>query len=338
MIDVLLARMARVLGGEATGNGRSLAYVWGFGSTCLMATMLLPHPAAANDVGLAVVIVIGYAGAALLYVRAAAFPQAALEVMTYLGQLLITALTFFWGAPDAPFLWFHVWLVVHSFHFLPATRATRQIACAAVLYVIATIATQAPFPAATSAVGVGTIVAIGLLVGAFRVRVDELLHDAARSAATDPLTGLNNRRAFADAFAAERARRARSGSDGALLVLDCDRFKALNDAHGHAAGDRALRRVADAMAANIREIDTAARLGGDEFAILLSGPDPGTATAISERIRQAVAEEANGMTLSIGIEELPADAPVDFESALAAADRAMYRAKNAGGNAVSTAA
>ena len=79
--------------------------------------------------------------------------------------------------------------------------------------------------------------------------------------------------AFADSYAAERARSARQGSLGALLVLDCDRFKALNDRHGHVAGDLALCRLAEVVRAYIREGDTAARLGGDEFAVLLSAPD-----------------------------------------------------------------
>ena len=256
VIESALRRMGEVFGGEDSANGRSLAYVWGFGSTCLTATVLLPHPAAANVTGLVAIIVAGYLGAAVLFTWAAELSRMALETMTYLGQLLITGLTFFWGAPDAPFLWFHVWLVVHTFHFLPPARASRQIACAAVLYVFATVATHSALPAATSVVGVGTIVAVGMLVGAFRVRVDELLRESTRSAAIDPLTGLYNRRAFAEAYAGERARRARSGRTGALLLVDCDRFKALNDRDGHPAGDRALRRVAEVLAAHVRDVDT----------------------------------------------------------------------------------
>ncbi|MEA2189814.1 MAG: hypothetical protein QOK16_4825 [Solirubrobacteraceae bacterium] len=154
-----------------------MACVWAFGASCLTATILLPHPSGANVPGLALIAAIAYPVAALMFVRAARLPQSALEAITYLGQALITLLTFFWGAPEAPFLWFHVWLVVHSFHFLPPARAMRQTACAAVLFVVATVATQAPFPGATSVVGVGSIVAIGTLVGAFRVRVDGLLQE-----------------------------------------------------------------------------------------------------------------------------------------------------------------
>ncbi len=339
MVDALFGRMGRLLAGETTGNGRSLAYVWCFGSSCLTATLLLPHPAAANELGLALIVGLGYLGALVLFLRAGTLPQAALEAFTYLGQLLITALALLWGA-EAPFLWFHVWLVVHSFHFLAPSRASRQIVFAALLFVFATVATHSAFPAATSVVGVGTIAAIGMLVGAFRARVDELLRAAAHNAAVDPLTGLANRRAFADSYADERARSARFGTLGGLLVLDCDHFKALNDRQGHVEGDHALRRVADVIRAHVREVDTAARLGGDEFAVLLSGPDAGSAAAIGTRIQRALGSGPGprSPTISIGVVELPADATVDLNSALAAADRAMYRAKSQGGNRVSVGA
>ena len=93
------------------------------------------------------------------------------------------------------------------------------------------------------------------------------------------------------------------------------------------------------MSSIIREVDAAARLGGDEFAVLLSGSDPGAAVAVGDRIRNAVADgnAPDGMTISIGIVELPARGAVDESVALACADRAMYRAKEEGGNRVSLA-
>lgn len=337
MAEVPVGRMARLFGDEASANARALACVWAFGSTCLTATLLLPHPAAAHVPGLVAVALLAYPIAAFMYLRAARIPRGALEAITYLGQFLIMGLTLFWNAPDPPYLWFHVWLVVHSFHFLPRSRAMMQVACASVLFVFGTVATGSWFPAATSVVGVGSIVTVGILVGAFRARVDGLLRALERSASSDPLTGLANRRAFDDAYARDRALRARDGCTGALLVLDCDGFKRLNDRAGHAAGDRALCRVAAEMSANIREVDTAARLGGDEFALLLSAPAAGAAPAIGERIRRAVAagHDFDGLTLSIGIVELPPDAHVDLGLALGAADRAMYRSKTVGGNRVS---
>ena len=332
--------MLRLIGGEEAANARALAWVWGFGATCLALTIALPHPAGASETGLIGVVVIAYPVAALMFVGAGRLPARALEGFTYLGQLLITLLTFCWGAPEPPFLWFHLWLVVHSFHFLSPGRAIVQIGFAAVLFVFATIATDAPFPAATSVVGVGSLIIIGLLVGALRAQVDELVHALERSAKTDPLTGLANRRGLAEAWAAEQARRRRTGAAGALLLLDCDRLKQLNDRHGHAAGDRALQGVAAAMVANVREIDTPTRIGGDEFALLLSGPDRGRAADVGERIRRAVARDRElfGITLSIGVVELAPDAWLDLDAMLGSADGAMYRSKSHGGDHVSVSA
>ena len=336
MIQLLLATMVRALGGADAANGRSLAYVWGLGASCLAATIVLRHPETANEAGLGAIVVIAYPAAALMFIYAANLPRAALEAITYVGQGLIFALSLFWGAPDPPFLWFHLWLVVHAFHFLAPARALLQVVCAAVLLVAATIATQSSFPAASAVVGVGSIVTIGMLVGALRLRVDELLGALERSASTDPLTGLANRRAFEEVYARERARRARSGRAGALMMLDCDGFKRVNDRHGHAAGDRALQRVAETVSANIRTVDTLARLGGDEFSILLSDLEPGADAVIGERIRRAVAE-LDAITLSIGIVELPPDMELDLTTAIASADRAMYRSKQLGGDRVSLA-
>jgi hypothetical protein len=225
MADLPLGRMARLLGGETSANARALACVWAFGATCLAATLILPHPAAANDTGLAVIAAVAYPVAALMFWRAASIPRGALEAITYLGQVLIMGLTLFWNAPEPPYLWFHVWLVVHSFHFLPRRRATMQVACAAALFTVGTVVAGSAFPAATSVVGVGSIVTIGILVGAFRARVDELVRALERSASSDPLTGLANRRAFAEAYTRDQALRARLGCGGALLVLDCDGLK-----------------------------------------------------------------------------------------------------------------
>jgi diguanylate cyclase (GGDEF)-like protein len=97
------------------------------------------------------------------------------------------------------------------------------------------------------------------------------------------------------------------------------------------------RRVAETLLANIRELDTAARLGGDEFAVLLSVTYAGTALTIGERIRNAIldSDDADRLTLSIGIVELPPDTAIDLNAAFAAADRAMYDSKDHGGNCVS---
>lgn len=149
-------------------------------------------------------------------------------------------------------------------------------------------------------------------------------------ALTDPLTGLGNRRAFQ-----ERLRRAveafsKSGRPMALLMMDVDRFKRLNDRYGHSEGDSVLRRVASSLKANLRSGDFLARLGGDEFAALLVDADLPTAIRISERVLEASREQTDPVpyTLSIGIAESFPGCTADQLTAYA--DEALYEAKRKG--------
>ena len=155
-----------------------------------------------------------------------------------------------------------------------------------------------------------------------------------RLATVDGLTGLRNRRWLDDAFARQLARAARVDQPMSVLMIDIDRFKQLNDAHGHAFGDAVLRRVAQTLAGCLRPQDLAARYGGEEFAVLLPGLDPAAAMGVAERLRQAVQAdgEASGLpiTVSIGLAGRSGAQPLD--ALLRHADEALYRAKESGRN------
>ena len=152
-----------------------------------------------------------------------------------------------------------------------------------------------------------------------------LVEQLERSAATDGLTGIANRRAFDDALAREVSRAARTGDPLSLVLLDIDHFKRLNDTLGHQAGDEALRAVAGDLAQAVRLSDTVARYGGEEFAVLLPGLGAEDALATAERLRGG----GDGVTLSAGVAAYPDDAG-DALSLVDAADRALYAAKRAG--------
>jgi diguanylate cyclase (GGDEF)-like protein/PAS domain S-box-containing protein len=153
----------------------------------------------------------------------------------------------------------------------------------------------------------------------------------------DPLTGLLNRRGFESALSAHVARARRYGPAGALLVLDLDGFKHVNDTFGHHAGDELLVDVAAALRSRVRETDLLARLGGDEFAVLLPvehGPQAGVvAAALAAVVRERGA--AVGVTASVGVAVVDA-AVVTGDELLIRADRAMYAAKGAGRDGVAT--
>lgn len=185
------------------------------------------------------------------------------------------------------------------------------------------------------------LLTLGNLVAA--ITVNARLYDTTRRLAlVDPLTDVGNRRAFADRLAAEIERSVRHDSPCALLFLDIDHFKLLNDRLGHAAGDRALQWVAGVLKASVRGADFVGRWGGEEFVVLLVETSRDGARTVAERIRSEIASTRGphcgpgqefAVTVSIGVAALPGD-PADSDALIAAADAAMYRAKCAGRNRV----
>jgi diguanylate cyclase (GGDEF)-like protein/PAS domain S-box-containing protein len=170
-----------------------------------------------------------------------------------------------------------------------------------------------------------------------RRRIEEELR---RGAITDFLTGLYNRRYFSEAAARELARYRREGSALSLVTFDVDHFKQINDRHGHDAGDRVLRALADACLRAVRGADVLARLGGEEFGLLLPATSLQGALAVAENLRRTVAalevEAADarvGFTCSFGVAVAGA-ATADVDDLLKRADIALYAAKQAGRNCV----
>lgn len=162
-----------------------------------------------------------------------------------------------------------------------------------------------------------------------------------RVAETDDLTGIPNRRHFLEMLEREAARARRHGRPLALLALDLDHFKRINDEHGHAAGDAALRRFAAICTEALRGEDVLGRMGGEEFVAFLPETDQDGAAATAERLRRAVAEDevtagaaSFRLTVSIGVAALAAG---EVNAALMRADRALYAAKTAGRNRVALA-
>ncbi len=147
----------------------------------------------------------------------------------------------------------------------------------------------------------------------------------------DPLTGLNNRRAFDESLQALTAEQGRYPTSLSLAMIDVDSFKLINDTHGHLAGDRALKELAASLKASVRECDFLARYGGEEFVVLMPRTELHAACNLAERMRSGVAASPP-LTISIGLAQwLPSDTPSTF---LSRADTALYAAKDSGKNCV----
>jgi len=175
-----------------------------------------------------------------------------------------------------------------------------------------------------------------------QVRSLEKQEQLGKLAQIDSLTGLSNRRQFEETLRREWNRARRSGDGLALLMIDIDHFKQLNDKFGHQTGDVSLRAVAQALASSAtRASDVVARYGGEEFAVVLPSITADGACIIAETMRiaverlQLISQAPNGqVTVSIGVGFVQPHAMDDSSTLIAAADAALYEAKHAGRNRV----
>lgn len=184
---------------------------------------------------------------------------------------------------------------------------------------------------------------LGRTIEEVRIKNEQLEEAVAKletMASTDPLTGIANRRAFNQAMDRRFAEAMRYDHDLAVVMIDLDGFKMLNDQMGHQAGDMILQRTGRILEANCRRSDMAGRLGGDEFVILLPETDLQTARVVAERVKDefdlvvqsllAHAVPSLLVSMSVGISCMRHSRPVNSDQLIGHADEALYRAKAAG--------
>ena len=187
-----------------------------------------------------------------------------------------------------------------------------------------------------------------LLVPVITLHRGVLVDQFRQAARTDAKTGLANGAAWAEIAEKELVRARRLGAGLAVLMVDLDNFKSVNDAHGHLAGDEVLRAVAATLSTEVRAYDAVGRFGGEEFVVLLSGVDTASATLTAERLRARIrsidltvpgaggASRIRGLTASVGCVASP-HAAGSVDELVGAADGALYEAKRAGRDRVVTA-
>ena len=188
-------------------------------------------------------------------------------------------------------------------------------------------------------VGSNALMLLALGMGLILMAGDRLRAEFEHLASHDALTNVLTRRVFLDACEQELARCRRHGRSMALLLLDIDHFKAINDTHGHQMGDRVLVDLVGRIASLLRRPDQLARFGGEEFVLLLPETSQEEAITVAERILAHVAEPRDGLppiTVSIGVATNRSDED-RMDALLARADKALYKAKDEGRNRIEVA-
>ncbi len=229
------------------------------------------------------------------------------------------------GGPVGSDEMFYLWVTLWAAYYFTRRALAVQVAFILVAYA-GTLALIHPGDAGMSrfiSLG-GLVLGAAIVVRMLSERSEQLMAELRDAALTDPLTGLANRRALEQGFAREAAREARTGRPFALLVVDLDHFKRLNDEQGHKAGDRALVEVADVLREHARGVDVAARIGGDEFAVLLSDTDSPAMQDVMRRLDIAIGARAGAASFGSAVSDIDG---TSMDALMRHADMRLYLAK-----------
>jgi diguanylate cyclase (GGDEF)-like protein len=317
--------------GEVGLRRVSIAFLTAGGLAAIAGT-LVPDPDPSDHAALSILAVACLGLAAMLGAWRRP-PAPLLSCLPTLGLLLV-GVAVATARPLASTSTYYLLPILASAYFGSVRRLALDLGvCAATLAAVLALWGE---PVARTAVFIGTMipsVCVAIVVAGLKRRLDAKVDSLRYLADTDPLTGALNHGAFGGALAVALDRYHETGRGAALLLVDVDHFKQVNDRFGHQEGDRMLRLVSDLLAAHKRRDDLLGRVGGEEFALLLPDAEPAAARIVAERIREALrtATEATpaALTISVGIAVL-SPAVSTSHALLHAADRALYEAKERG--------
>lgn len=315
------------------------AVLFGTGASIGALSLIVPHPAAFDDAGLWSNVALAYAGALLCALVSSRAPAWALHVVLVVGMGLIARAAHYSGEPSGFYSLFFVWIGLYTVFFFSRAVALAYLAGIGALFAWLQLDLDASAGVANWITMIGTIALGAFMIDLLVRRVRrmarasaelaqeraDLMATLAEVARTDDLTGLPNRRAWDEALERELARAEREQTPLCIGLADLDQFKVFNDDHGHQAGDRLLKQIAAAWAAELRATDVLARYGGEEFALALPGCEIDDGSALAERLRAAMPED---QTCSVGL--VCWDGSEDSERLFGRADKALYTAKEAG--------
>jgi diguanylate cyclase (GGDEF)-like protein len=320
----------------ASHKARNAALLFGGASLVTLLGLLLPHEAKVDTGGLTVVFAGSAALAIVLVLAGGRLNDVGYSVVLGLGTLLISLAAFSngerSGGPAGYDELYYLWVVFYAAYYLRRRMLALQVLLIAVSYGV-TLVLVDPGPIATSRwlTVIGLVTGGAIVVRLLTEHVEQLMAELDAAASTDRLTGLANRRALEEHYRREAARAARTSEPIALVLIDLNHFKHINDLYGHAAGDTALIGVAGRMRSVLRATDVAARIGGDEFVLLLPNSDAESATAVAERLAESAAERYAGITpvgFCFGVAACEAGAE-SLDDLMRRADQGLYAKKRA---------
>jgi len=320
----------------ASHKARNGALLFGAASLVTLLGLLLPHEANVDSGNLVVVVAGSAALAVVLVVAGGRLNEAGYSVVIGLGTVLISLAAVSngerGGGPAGYDELYYLWVVFYAAYYLRRPGLALQVLLIAASYGV-TLVLIDPGAIATSRwlTVIGLVTGGAIVVRLLTEHVEQLMAELDEAASTDRLTGLSNRRALEEHYRREAARAARTNEPVALVLLDLNRFKHINDLYGHAAGDEALIGIAGRMRAILRATDVAARIGGDEFVLLLPDSDAENATAVAERLAESAADRHAGITpvgFCFGVAVCEAGAE-SLDDVMRRADHELYVRKRA---------
>jgi diguanylate cyclase (GGDEF)-like protein len=305
---------------------RVAALLFGVGSAISAISIFAPHQPQLETEGLAFVVAGSALLTAILLTVGERLPGWAIQLLPAAGTVMVSFGLLFngerlGGAAGGDEM-YYLWVTLYAAYYLGRWATAAHVVFIAAAYAATLVAIDpGPIGASRWLTTVGMAAGSAVVVRVLSERIDRLVAELRLAAATDPLTGLLNRRAMGERLGHEMARARRTGEAFATLLIDVDSFKQINDSRGHAAGDAALEALAGVLTRELREIDTVARIGGDEFAVLLPATGVAGAQATAARLR-----ERAGVSISVGAAVYGIDGLTGEELARAA-DAALYEAK-----------